>query len=269
MRRSNAFIATVMALVVLAVVALSACSESSNTSTVTSTITSTITETSTSTITSTTAKPNEVSLGQEFTLSVGGNVTVSGEDMAIKFVEVASDSRCPQGVTCVWAGEASCLLEFSKGSTTNKVVLTQSGSVVQNVKRVLDAYEVTFRVEPYPVAGRQIAQNEYRLVMTVTKSGQSNTEIRPAPIHEVKVSIAKSNPPQIIVYIKGGLSDGCTTFNELKTNRAGTTVTISVTTKRPKNVACPRSGSTRLASPPVCCAVATACSAPLCAAAGP
>ncbi len=67
----------------------------------------------------------------------------------------------------------------------------------------------------------------------------SDYEIRPAPIHEVRVSLAKSNPPQIVVYIKGGLSDGCTTFNELEINRKGTTVTIYVTTKRPKNTACP------------------------------
>jgi hypothetical protein len=118
-------------------------------------------------------------------------------------------------------------------------VLTQSGSTGQTFRQILDGYEVMFRVEPYPVASKRIAQNEYRLVMTVTKSAQSNVEIRPAPIHEVEVSIAKSNPPQIIVYIKGGLSDGCTTFHELKTNRSGTTVTISVTTKHPKDTTCP------------------------------
>jgi hypothetical protein len=67
----------------------------------------------------------------------------------------------------------------------------------------------------------------------------SSDEIRPAPIHEVQISIAKSQPPQIIIYIKGGLSDGCTSFNELKTNRSDTTVNISVTTKRPRNTACP------------------------------
>ena len=66
----------------------------------------------------------------------------------------------------------------------------------------------------------------------------SDYEIRPAPIHEVRVSLAKSKPPQIVVYIKGGLSDGCTTFNELKTSRDEATVTITVTTKRPKNAAC-------------------------------
>jgi hypothetical protein len=68
---------------------------------------------------------------------------------------------------------------------------------------------------------------------------QSGYEIRPAPIDEVKVSIAKSNPPQMVAHIKGGLPDGCTTFHEIKTWRGADTVTISVTVKRPKNTFCP------------------------------
>lgn len=64
-------------------------------------------------------------------------------------------------------------------------------------------------------------------------------EIRWAPIHEVKISIAKSLSPQIIVNITGGLSDGCTTFDAIKTSRSGDTVTITVTTRHPRNTECP------------------------------
>jgi len=63
-------------------------------------------------------------------------------------------------------------------------------------------------------------------------------EIRLAPIHEVQVNIAESYPPQVIVYIKGGLSDGCTTFHELKTERTGNKINIEVTTQRPKDKGC-------------------------------
>jgi hypothetical protein len=42
---------------------------------------------------------NEVKLGQEFTLSIGQNAAITGENLTIKFAEVISDSRCPQGVT--------------------------------------------------------------------------------------------------------------------------------------------------------------------------
>jgi len=63
-------------------------------------------------------------------------------------------------------------------------------------------------------------------------------EIRLAPIHEVGVNIAESYPPQVIVYIKGGLADSCTTFHELSTERSGNTVNITVTTKRPQGAQC-------------------------------
>lgn len=221
MSRHNSVLAFVLS-IVLPALALSACSPGSNTGT------------------STTAVPDRVVLGQEFSLAMAQTVSVAEEDLAIKFVEVVSDSRCPSGVTCIWAGEVSSLVEFNKGNTgANRVVLTQSGSTDQTVRQVLEKYLVAFRVDPYPAAGKQIDKSEYRLVMTVTKSVQSDLEIRPAPIHEVTVTIAKSKPPQMVVYIKGGLPDGCTTFNDLKTNRAGTTVTISVTNKRPKDAICP------------------------------
>jgi hypothetical protein len=64
-------------------------------------------------------------------------------------------------------------------------------------------------------------------------------EIRPAPIHEVKTLIMKSNPPQIGVYIKGGLPDGCTTVNNIEITREGNSVNLKVTVQRPKDKACP------------------------------
>ena len=36
----------------------------------------------------------------------GEEVKVEGEDLKISFVAVADDSRCPEGATCVWAGNA-------------------------------------------------------------------------------------------------------------------------------------------------------------------
>ena len=69
-------------------------------------------------------------------------------------------------------------------------------------------------------------------------TGDQEIEIRPAPIHEVQVNIAESYPPQIFVYIKGGLRDSCTTFHELNVARNGNTINIEVTTQRPKEAIC-------------------------------
>ena len=65
-----------------------------------------------------------------------------------------------------------------------------------------------------------------------------NNEIKPAPIHEVKVSYLKSNPAQVVVYIKGGLSDGCTKYHDAKVTRDGNIVNIKVTVQRPRDAMC-------------------------------
>lgn len=63
-------------------------------------------------------------------------------------------------------------------------------------------------------------------------------EIRLAPIHEVKIFVNMSLPEQIFVYIKGGLSDSCTTLHELKTEHIDNTIKITVTTQCPVDVKC-------------------------------
>ncbi|MFC1864580.1 hypothetical protein ACFLYG_01975 [Chloroflexota bacterium] len=82
------------------------------------------------------------------------------------------------------------------------------------------------------------------MVVIVTAVGckpeisEQEIEVRPAPIHEVRVNIAESFPPQIFIYIKGGLADSCTTFHELAVERSVNTINIEVTTQRPKGAIC-------------------------------
>jgi hypothetical protein len=75
-------------------------------------------------------------------------------------------------------------------------------------------------------------------------AGRSEMEIRLAPIEEVRVSIAESFPVQVFIHIRGGLADACTTLNEVKTKRNGSTINIEVTTKRPKDAICAQVYST-------------------------
>jgi hypothetical protein len=70
-------------------------------------------------------------------------------------------------------------------------------------------------------------------------SQRIDVEIKLAPIDEVRVYTMKSNPSQIGVYIKGGLSDGCTTFHDIETTRESSTINIRVTVQRPRGVDCP------------------------------
>jgi hypothetical protein len=108
------------------------------------------------------------SLGQEFTLPVGQTAIISGESLSIKFVEVTGDSRCPTGVQCIQAGDVKCLMLIKYMQSTSSLVYTQSGGN-DNSPEVFNKYIISFRVEPYPESGKQIAGSDYKLVMTVTE----------------------------------------------------------------------------------------------------
>ncbi len=107
-------------------------------------------------------------LGQEFTLPIGKTAAIEGEQLSIKFVEVISDSRCPAGVKCVWAGEAQCRLRFTYVGSPAEMVIVQPGGS-DNARDYFIQYIIDFKLEPYPQEGQQIAASDYKLVMTVTK----------------------------------------------------------------------------------------------------
>ncbi len=62
--------------------------------------------------------------------------------------------------------------------------------------------------------------------------------IKLAPIHQVHVNIAESFPPQVMVNIQAGLSNGCTEFHGLTGARNGNTIRIQLTTQSPRQGVC-------------------------------
>jgi len=111
---------------------------------------------------------NEVGLDREFTLSVGQSVTVVEENLTVKFVEAISDSRCPKGATCIWAGEANCLVEITKSQSTFSKVLTQPGLSAPS-KTSFSDYEITFDLQPYPELGKEMDKRDYHLHLIISK----------------------------------------------------------------------------------------------------
>jgi len=108
-------------------------------------------------------------LGQEFTLSIGQTAVVRGENLRITFLEVLEDSRCPKNVTCIWAGRVRCLVEITDKDGSQEVELTEPGLTDKSTGQIYQGYQLTFRVQPYPEAGREISAEEYRLLLTVSK----------------------------------------------------------------------------------------------------
>jgi hypothetical protein len=105
-------------------------------------------------------------LGTQFTLPAGKSAVISGESLKIKFVEVTGDSRCPTGVECIQAGDVKCLMLINYNDSQSSLTFTQQGdSTIQD----FNVYRMTFKVDPYPQAGKQIKPEDYKMVMTVTK----------------------------------------------------------------------------------------------------
>jgi hypothetical protein len=107
-------------------------------------------------------------LGEEFTLPVGQSVSIEGERLTIKFVEVAGDSRCAKGAECVWAGEVTCMMLIKYLDSSSSLEFVQGGGT-NNTFQEFNVYQIVFNVEPYPELNKTIDPGDYRMVMKVNK----------------------------------------------------------------------------------------------------
>jgi hypothetical protein len=139
--------------------------------------------------------PSQAKLGEEFTLALGQSANIASENLRLKFAELVSDSRCPTGATCIWAGEASCLLDITTSQSTYQKVLTQSGGSVS--KSFFGDYEISYTVAPYPEVGRQIDKKDYRLILTVKKAALSGGILATFDVIDEQYSIFITNTQTI------------------------------------------------------------------------
>ena len=111
----------------------------------------------------------KIYLGEEFSLKSGQIAVISGENLKIEFIEVTEDSRCPKGVTCVWEGRVSCLVEITYRESSHSLVLTEPGSTNFPPEQSFQEYKLAYHIEPYPEAGIDIAKDEYLLHLKISK----------------------------------------------------------------------------------------------------
>lgn len=107
-------------------------------------------------------------IGETFVLGIGQTARITDEEMEITFKEIIGDSRCPTGVTCIWAGVASALVTIVYKNDTYTLALNQPG-LTTPVTEVFFDYTLTYDIGPYPTAGEEITKKDYRLTVTVTK----------------------------------------------------------------------------------------------------
>jgi hypothetical protein len=105
--------------------------------------------------------PQRVTPDREFTLQIGESAFIEDSSHAVIFDAVLEDSRCAQGVTCVWEGNARLqfiLREFSPMGA-GAVEVLDSGIELNTSEKYARQYEFSKYVielrqlEPLPVAG--------------------------------------------------------------------------------------------------------------------
>ncbi|MBT8309454.1 MAG: hypothetical protein HKO72_07235 [Flavobacteriaceae bacterium] len=105
------------------------------------------------------------------TLNFGDAIHI--DDVSVEFVELISDSRCPEGVNCIRAGEAIVLVAIyrnGKFSHNKELIFHASGAVNQSAMQLFNSDYLNIHglaLYPYPKGLTKIVDQEYQLELQV------------------------------------------------------------------------------------------------------
>ena len=115
-------------------------------------------------------EPPTAPLNTPFPMKIGEKVDVDGGP-EIEFLRLEEDSRCPRGVNCIWAGQATIVLAItSPDGNSNNVTLT-GFNVKEKMETTLDGYTIRFQaLRPHPKASQPANPADYLATLVVTDS---------------------------------------------------------------------------------------------------
>lgn len=115
-----------------------------------------------------------VEIDRAFQLPVGGAAQLRSTDLRLGIEAVLSDSRCPKGVQCVWAGDAVLRVWLQRGTAGRQGVdlslSAAEGTLVQGQRLRL------IKLEPAPVAGKTFVQADYQATLLMQPSSASPSQ---------------------------------------------------------------------------------------------
>lgn len=88
--------------------------------------------------------------------------------------EIVSDSRCPEGAHCIWAGEVSIIVSYYRDGKfiEDQTIVFSHKDVEENkawfANRVPEKYQKVTNVEviPYPKSGKTLKTKKYYIKVT-------------------------------------------------------------------------------------------------------
>ena len=102
-------------------------------------------------------------IGKPFKIKLGQTLEFQGTDLSITFEELLEDSRCPDGATCVWAGNGRVSIKLNE-------LQAELNTHLDPKSIDLSGYEINLlSLAPYPEINNEIEPEEYILEMMVTE----------------------------------------------------------------------------------------------------
>ena len=86
-----------------------------------------------------------------------------------KFLSVVEDSRCPEGVDCIWEGNARLQLQMSLTKTNNNLEIFELNTNLEPQSFLIEGYEIKILgLVPKPNVNLRIEQEDYLATFTIT-----------------------------------------------------------------------------------------------------
>lgn len=109
-----------------------------------------------------------VHVQREFNLRLGSVAIVKEAGLTVTFAEMVEDSRCPEGVNCIWAGNGKIKITLKKGS--HKSMSFELNTMTEPKSFAYQGYEVTLvKLDPYPKHDMPTRKRDYAATLKVTK----------------------------------------------------------------------------------------------------
>lgn len=102
-------------------------------------------------------------------LSFGQTAVLDQGPLEVMFFDVGSDSRCPEDVTCVWAGDVEIQLMVTENNKELSWVL-HSHPDFSNQYSTGEYTIKLSKVEPSPKSYQKISKEEYRISLIISKN---------------------------------------------------------------------------------------------------
>ena len=104
----------------------------------------------------------------ELAVKFGKHKKDAKSKVSVKFLALVEDSRCPEGVNCVWAGNAKVSLKVRRSNGAWKTVELNTGLGAQSV--TFEGYELKLSsLTPSPKAGAPMDRRRYVIKVSIKK----------------------------------------------------------------------------------------------------